>query len=81
MEDRQTNTCRIVVYSNETYNEHFHEYLLTGKYIVVFINILKLVSKINILFRTNFDVIFHNTATIRSIIDDKESMHGISSHF
>lgn len=69
------------MYSNETYSENFHEYLLTGKDIVIFINILKLVSKINILFKTNFDVIFHNTATIRSIIDDKQSMYGISSHF
>lgn len=69
------------MYSNETYSEKFHEYLLTGKYIVVFINILKLVSKIVILIKTNFDIIFHNTATITSIIDDKESMHGISSHF
>lgn len=55
------------MYSNETYSENFHEYLLTGKDIVIFINVLKLVSKINILFKTNFDVIFHNTATIRSI--------------
>lgn len=53
MEDRQTNTCRIFVYSNKTYNENVHKYLLTAKDIVVFINILKLVSTINILFKIN----------------------------
>lgn len=65
MEDRQTNTCRIFVYSNETYNEQFHENLLTGKDIVVFINILKLVSKIHIY---NLKLIlmsfFHNTVPL-----------------
>lgn len=45
------------MYSNETYSENVNKYLLTGKDTVLFINILKLVSKINILFKTNCDVI------------------------